>query len=79
MSRETLAVPFPTVIPEGIPGHCLGRGFSPLATWGAGRSQAMNFLLGLGHTSGNWTKFGTPRFREQGLGPNLLSRWDLDP
>lgn len=52
MSRGILAVPFPTVIPEGIPGPCLGRGFSPLAAWGTGRSQAMNFLLGLGHTSG---------------------------
>lgn len=26
----------------------------PLATWGAGRSQAMNFLLGWRHPSGGW-------------------------
>lgn len=74
MSRGTLAVPFPTVIPEGIPGPCLGRGFSPLATWGTGRSQAMNFLLGLGHTSGGWGWEGDP---EQN--PGLLDPENLDP
>lgn len=79
MLRGTLAIPFPTVIPEGIPGHSLGRGFSLLATWGAGRSQAMNFLLGLGHTSGGWTEPQTPRSREQGLGPRSLSLGPLGP
>lgn len=39
----------------------------------------MNFLLGLGHTNGNWTKLGTPRSREQGLGPRSLKSVGLGP
>lgn len=74
-----LSRPLPHRHSRGDSRHCLGRGFSPLATWGAGRSQAMNFLLGLGHTNGNWTKLGTPRSREQGLGPRSLKSVGLGP
>lgn len=52
-SGGTPAVPFPTVIPEGIPGPRI----FPLATWGVGRSLALNFLQALDGVGG-WG--GTP-------------------